>query len=112
MASLWDTRHKAGSPFLCLWLDAGTELRLVNDRVIPRPFNLQLLNPGFGLRLGRKALHRDKVVLVADIGVGVKRKMRWSGDGLLLVAHGRIDPFSGLAVAPWRLDQVAGRVTG
>jgi hypothetical protein len=87
------TRHKAGSPFLRLL--AGTELRLMNDRVVPRPFNLQLGNPRLGFLLSRKALDRNEVILIADVGVGVERKMRRSGKGLLLVAHGRIDPFQG-----------------
>jgi len=50
------------------------------DRVVPRPLNLQLPNPGLGLLLGRKALDRDEIVLIADIGVGVKRKVRRIGE--------------------------------
>jgi len=42
-----------------------------------------------------KALDRDEVVLIADIGIGMERKMRWIGSGLPLVTHGRIDPFMG-----------------
>jgi hypothetical protein len=110
--SITAIRHTAGSPFLRLELRTRIELVLMGDVVVPRPFESLLVDPGLGLRGCGKLFDRDEVVLIPDIGVGVKRKRRWSGESLLLVAHRRIDPFLGWQ---WHLggyNQVAGRVTG
>ena len=80
-------------PYLCLW--GCTEFRFMNDHVVSWPFNCQLLDPSLGVLLGGKALDGDEVVLVADVGIGMEGKVRWIGEGLLLVAHGRIDSVQG-----------------
>jgi hypothetical protein len=75
MAHTRATRHKAGSPFLCFELRTCVELGFMGDVVVPRPFESLLLDPGLGLTGRGELLHRDKVVLIPDVGKDMNGKV-------------------------------------